>query len=446
MTWLRVAVLPVLVVLLLGVVVALPEHEQDASATSTPVTQTTYACAGAPVASTGQVSAGDDVRATVLGEEPTDAPDAADPGAWTRSRLGGPLVVTQDGEGSGAVGFASGALDAALGGGLVVDACPDVFDDAWFTGLGSGDGHTSRLLLTNLADTAAVVDVTVWGPEGRIDAVDASGVVVEPQTSLTLPLADLAAGEPDLAVRVERRRGAVAVAALDSVTTGGATGSELVTAVAGPARRQVLPGVPAGAAGRTLQVLNPTGSTVRVAVEAIGPEGTFVPEGLDEVRVGAGATERVQVPRSAGAGALALRLVADAPVVASVLSTAGGDRSTAEAAPRLSGPAVVPVGPGLGTPDLLLTVAGDDAAGVVLEARGRDLATLAEADVDLEAGLTTSVDLAEVLDLEGAAFVVVRPTGSVHGAAAYRTGDGTASLALQAAPVEVLAPRVRPLP
>lgn len=416
-----------------------------------PVQDTRYACAGGPGVVTGQVSGGGSASATV---SPTgDAVDGVvDPARWVRADLARALgrgdrslVVAQRGDASGAVGFVTGVLGASRGDGLVVGRCPGVVDDAWYAGLGSAQRHQGALLLTNLADTPAVLDVTLWSTDGPVDAVGGEGLVVEPGATRTVQLSDLAAGEDVLGVHVARRRGAVAVAALDT-STGSAQGSELVSAVPRPARRVVLGGLPADGS-RTLTVLNPGDATARARVEVLGPDGTFSPDGLDEVRVRAGSVTTVRLPASVGDAPAALRVVADTPVVATATSAADGDVAVLEGVRAWTGAAVVPVGgDAVGVPDLLLTAPGDAGRTVVLEGRGSDLARRTRAEVSVPAGTTVAVDLARTLELSGVSSVVVRSEGGVVGTARYSADGRRASLAIEAAPVEVLTPGVRPAP
>lgn len=450
-----VLLLPLGAVLLALVVAFVPADEPPASAPRpVPVLDTAYACAGAPDVATGQVRAGDAAQVTASGADGVvsdDVPDVTDPGAWVRSELADAgddvdaLVVRQQGESSGAVGFVSGVLSDDDGDGLVVGPCSGVVDDAWWVGLGSGGRHQSRLVLTNLGDTPAVADLALWTPEGPVEGVDDQGIVVDAGQSRTVDLSDVAAGEPDLAVHLERRRGALAATAVDTAT-GASAGSEIVDPVSSASRDVVVGGLPEGDRGRTLQVLNPGEETARVQVEVLGPDGPFAPEGLDEISVPAGGTTSVEVPDSAGSDPVALRLAATRPVVAGVsVSASGDDTARMEGVGAWEGDAVVPLGGDLETPELLLT-APDGARRVVVEAHGADLGVLAEAEVDVPEGSTVGVDLADVLDLGDAAYVVVRSEGGVVGAAQYADGDRTASLALTAAPTEVVAPRVRLAP
>ncbi len=201
------------------------------------VTQTTYACpagAGITVAA-GQLTPGDKATASVLPGKATDS-KLGNPATWRTSEVdGGGVIVEQSGRASGAAGFFGATAKKASGGGLVVGSCPDLVDDAWFLGLGSGAKHFSSVILTNVGDTPAAVDLELWGPEGKIDAVDSNGIVIKPFTTSRVRLDDLAAGEPELALRILRRRGSVS-AVVNDLSTAVFGGTEPVTATAGPTR------------------------------------------------------------------------------------------------------------------------------------------------------------------------------------------------------------------
>jgi hypothetical protein len=450
-----VVALPVLAAaLVVAAALAGAGGEQARPPRAVPVAATTYACAAAPDVATGQVRPGGGAAARTLpGGAAVEG--VVDPGRWVRSdlddALGGraqALVVSRTGAGVGAVGFATGVLGDDDGDGLVVGACPGVTDDAWYAGLGSSARHRSELVLTNLGQAQAVVDLTLWTPDGPVDAVGADGLVVEPGESRVVALDDLAAGEPTLGVHVSRRRGAVAVAALDT-STGATQGSELVSPAAAPRRDQVVAGLPQGERGRTLHVLNPGERTAQVRVEALGARGPFVPEGLGDVRVGPGQVATVALPRSVGSGSVALRLTSDVAVVPSVtVSPTGDDVAVLESARAWRGSAVVPLGGGIGVPELVLTAPDADGGAIrlVLEARGADEQVLGTAEVSVPAGTTLAVDPDDDLDLADATSLVVRSEGAVVGSATYRDGDRRAALRLDPAPTTVRAPRVVPAP
>ncbi|AXT85726.1 hypothetical protein C6I20_11360 [Aeromicrobium sp. A1-2] len=408
------------------------------------VTESSYACPASSVitVAAGQVKAGTDAIATVSPDD-TRVSALEDATTWRTSDVDGEgVVVQQGGRGSGAVGFFAGTASKKGGGGLVVGSCPGVVDDAWLMGLGSGGKHFSTLILTNLADTPAAVDLTLWGPKGEIDAVGSEGIVVKPSSVRRIRLDELAAGEAELAMHVHRRRGSLSAVVTDSATSV-FQGTEQVSATLSPRRAQVVGGVVKDSSGRTLLLLNPGTTTARVGVQVIGPKNTFAPSGLDQIKVPAGSTRSIPVPKSAGSDSLALRLTSDQPVSASVRMAPGNkDYAYAEASLPLTGPAIVPieVGSNIGAPRLLLTATGSTATADV-EAFDKSMRPLASSSVTIKGGTTTYL----ALDAKDAAYFVVRPHGKVIAAATYAKGDGISSLMLEAAPVTVLGPQVRPV-
>lgn len=447
MSHVRSLLFPVLAIVL-AVAAALAttdEAEKPRKPSAVAVTQTSYACpAGAVVSvATGQITAGAAGVATVL---PGQAPAAglAAGNAWGAATVDGQgVIVEQPGRGAGAVGYFAGTAPKAGGGGLVVGSCPGIVDDAWLLGLGSGNKHFSTLILTNLAASPAVVDLKLWGPEGKIDAVNADNIVLEPFSVRRIRIDSLAAGEPELAIHAHRRRGSVSVVVNDT-STATFKGTEPIAAMRRPSRSQIVPGLVQGTAGRTLLVLNPGGSAARVDVEVMGAKGTFTPSGLEQIKIEAGTVRAIPMPESAGSDEQALRLTSDRPVSATVRMTpTANDYAYAEAMPALTGPAVVPVELGAqsaGRPRLVLT-APNKAASVEIQAFTADMSPLETTTVALPAGATTAV----TPDVEGAAYLVLRPTGEVAGAATYAQGDGLSSLALTSAPITASAPHVRPI-
>lgn len=441
---LRILVLPTVAVVLVVLALVAPSSSQPTRHPSrVTVTEASYACPANPALtiSSGQVRAGTGATARLPGRK-TDA-KLQDASRWRTSAVDGSgVVVRQGGRGSGPVGFYAGTAPKRGGGGLVVGSCPGVVDDAWLLGLGSGAKHFSTVTLTNLGDTPAVVDMSLWGPKGAIDAVGSDGIVVKPSSVRRIRLDELAAGEAELAMRIHRRRGSLSAVVNDS-STSVFSGTESVSATLSPRRSQVLAGLVQGSAGRTLMLVNPGSTTARVTVKVVGAKSTFTPSGLDQIKVGARTTRSVTVPKSAGSDAQALRLTSDQPVAATVRMAPGAkDYAYAEAVAPLSGPAIVPVevGPRLDAPRLIMT-APDAAATVGVQAFDSSMRPLASSTLKIKAGTTTWARL----ETSGAAYFVVTPHGAVVGAATYVKGDGISSLALTPAPVTVLSPQVRPI-
>ncbi|MDR7086217.1 hypothetical protein J2X11_001056 [Aeromicrobium panaciterrae] len=412
------------------------------------VTQTTYGCpagAGITVAA-GQVSPGTTGTATVLPGKST-AKDLGGTRSWRTARVDGRgVLVEQQGRGSGPSGFFGSIAPKAGGSGLGVGSCSASVDAAWFLGLGSGVKHFSTVTLTNGTTAPAAVDLDLWGPDGKIDAVGAKGIVIKPHTTRRVQLEDLAAGEPELALRVLRRRGAVS-AVVNDFSTAVFGGTEPVTATSAPRRSQVVGGLVSGASGRTLALLNPGTATARVEVDVIGSKSTFKPEGLGAIKVKGESVRLVEVPSTAGGARQALKVTSDVPVAATVRMAPNElDYAYAESVLPLSGPAIVPVslGKGVSAPDLIVT-APRGTSSVQVFAYDKNMKQLGEFTMSIEGETTKHIDVAKKFTQKGIAYLVVQSKGEVVGAATYRDGGLVSSLALLSAPIRVLAPQVRPI-
>jgi Family of unknown function (DUF5719) len=450
----RAFLLPVIAVALALLAYALPtpsDHQRPPSRVA--VTQASYACPAdkTMTVAAGQVRRGTSSSATVLpGKVKNTA--AADPSAWRTSAIDGQgVIVDQQGLRSGAGGFFAGTGSKTDGGGLFVGSCSGVIDDAWMLGLGSGGKHFSTVVLTNLAESPAVVDLDLWGPEGKIDAVDTQGIVIKPLTTRRVRLDSLAAGETDLALKVHRRRGSLSAIVTDT-STAIFRGTEPVTATESPRRDQVVGGLVNGVSGRTLELLNPGSTTARVDVSVFGPNNQFTPSGLNNIKVKPGSLKRVTIPSSAGSDRQALHVTSDLAVAATVrMAPSTTDYAYAEAVTPLAGPALVPValGPSVRAPDLILSAPTGD-AGVEVQAFDAQMKLVASRSVAIKGGTTQHLDSGKeftstVTKGRAIAYLVVRPKGDVVGAATYVRGGGISSLALVTAPETVLGPQVRPV-
>ena len=440
----RASAPPVLALALIVTALLLPDpREGPRDPRSVSVSRTAYACPGDVNVAAGQIAPARAVTAVSLpGRRTVGALERPD--RWRLTKTSRSTVVDQSGRGSGGAGFFTTTADESDGGGLIVASCPPTLDESWFVGLGSGAKHESRLELTNLSDVVAVADISMWGIDGPIEAVGAEDIVIKPEQTQTLRLSKLAAGEPELAVRVERRRGAFAVTAFDgSRRVYG--GSEVPAPTRAPRRDQMVTGLPAGARNRTLLVANPSTATSRVSVSVLGRRGTFAPRGLEAIRVPAGRVTTVELPASLGADGSSLRIKSEQRVAVVVrVAEAKDDYAYVGSAHKLDGPALVPVDLGGGTsrPRLTLTAPAGKAA-VMVKGFDAQMKRLASERHELPAGTTSTVALTGLTDSDRLAYVVVEPRGDVVGSATFRKDDGIASIPLEAAPVLVLGPDVR---
>lgn len=128
--------------------------------------------------------------------------------------------------------------------GLATAACGEASADSWLVAGATTVGRTSFVVLGNPGDVPAVVDLSLYGEQGSIDAPGASNIDVPARSTRILSLAGLA---PDLAspvLHVTAEVGAVTAALQQSVVRGLAPGGvELAGATAAASTEQVVAGI-----------------------------------------------------------------------------------------------------------------------------------------------------------------------------------------------------------
>lgn len=440
-----------LVLLLLGTGTAAalataPDPTVPATAATQPLRQVAVARAGAacpdPVvqentatrvalAGTGPLDDADEPsgsgadRATLAplgGDEPAVL-DLSAPGSGTVEAAAdvGPLVAR--GSGTAAPGLAASQLTRSTEAtmrGLAGTICAPSATDFWFVGSGAVVGQRGRVYLTNIEPAPAVVDVTLYGPDGPVDAPDGRGVAIAAGGQEVRLLDALAPGTTRFAVHVHARQGRVSAAVRDLQVDGlTPLGADWVPPATPPARRVLVPGVPGGTGERRLQVLAPGDSDAIVRVRLISESGAFAPAGLDVIEARAGSVADVDLAPFTSGESVTVELESDAPVTAGVLArvtgAAGqlGELAYAAAAAPLTPatPGVVPeIRQGTNLRSTLLLTAPEGPATV--ELTPLPPATEAGTEVRVSAGSQVSVDLSTVSTAEVLALAVVPKAGS----------------------------------
>lgn len=373
------------------------------------------------------------------GDEPTDLDLARGELAPVEDAADGPFLDAGGERAAGLFGFRTDASGTAG----AVGACVAPRSSWWFTGLGADLDHSSQLVLSNVDPGPAVVDVEVFGPDGEIDTVGTRGITVAAGETTTISLADVAPQTPELMVSVQAARGRIAVAASDrhAVAPAAPVGFEWVGGAPRPSRTVRLAGVPGDAATKTLVVGNPSDSEALLEVEVAGSGGSFVPTELEEVSVPPGTVETVDLsdvlPRRE---AVAVRVRAQVPVVASLRAASRPDLTYADMTAPLVGPAAAPV-LDRGRATVQLT-AGDVAA--VARVEGFDATGRSTGDDEVEVAATAT---AVWRPARGTDYVVVTPAeGAVFGAVVYDGAPGLATAPLRSLPIRVRLPEVVPGP
>lgn len=351
----------------------------------------------------------------------------------------GPVVARAGG--SAAPGLAAGMLTrsgVAAARGLLGTTCVAPGTDFWFVGSGSVVGQRGRVYLTNPEAAPAVADISLYGPDGPIDAPAGRGIAVAAGTQEVRLLDALAPGTKTFAVHVHVRAGRVAVAVRDQQIDGlTPRGADWVPVASAPARRQIVAGVVSGSGERRLLVVAPGDSDAIVKLRLVSESGSFAPAGLDVLEVPAGSVADVDLAPYTDGTETAVALDSDVPVTAGVLARATGSTGqltdfayTSAGRPlRPDTPGVLPEAEGqraATTASTLLLAAPHGDATVRLEPVPPATGTPTEVTVD--DGSQLSVDLSTISTATSFAVTVtpLRGSGPVYAVRALTetTPDG----------------------
>ena len=182
---------------------------------------------------------------------------------------------------------------AGTGRGLLGVNCTVPDTEFWFPGASTAAGRTDYVHLTNPDDSAAVVDIELYGKDGNLKSEAGEGITVPPHGSEPILLSTLSdAPQADLTVRVNVRSGRVgaAVQALDAKT-----GGDWLTASTEPADSLVLPGIPKDATSVRLIAFAPSENDADLKVRLASPTGLITPVGNETLHIKAGMTTAVDL-------------------------------------------------------------------------------------------------------------------------------------------------------
>ena len=206
--------------------------------------------------------------------------------------------------------------------GLAGLRCDAPRTEAWFVGGGTSLLDETTLVLVNVDDTPATVDVSVFTSSGPADPRQGQGITIAPHGRVLVAMDTLAPDRRLLTVHVHSRRGRVAAGLRQSVLSGKVPlGVDWIPQSVPPATSVTVPGVPAivDAGNRTLIVSNPGTDDTVVSVQLTTSDGQFVPAGLDQVSVPAGTSRGVSLDAPAKTSNFGVRVSSQGvPVLASV--------------------------------------------------------------------------------------------------------------------------------
>jgi hypothetical protein len=311
---------------------------------------------------------------------------------------------------------------AGAGRGLLGVTCIEPDTEFWFPGTSTADGRADYVHLTNPDDSAAVVDIELYGKDGAVKSTAGEGLTVAPHSSEPVLLSTLDdEAQDDLTVHVSVRSGRVgaAVQALDDKL-----GGDWLAAAADPADRLVLPGIPKDATSVRLIVFTPADADTDLMVKLASPSGLITPAGHESVHVKGGMTTGVDLGDITRGEAGSLVLTQDStpvPVVAALRVTRGkGDKQETAFIPaaRTAGArATVPENSAKGS-TLSLTAPDAGAQVKVTASAGSGGGTAASKTYTIKAGTTQDITPQAPSGLKGTYALTVEHLsgGPVYGA------------------------------
>lgn len=335
---------------------------------------------------------------------------------------------------------------------LTTQDCSIPSSSQWFAGVGSGPEHDSVVELVNPDSGPADADITLYGNRAYTRR-KLHGITIPAHRTVRLDLGTIVPKRLLQSAQVEVTRGRLAVHVLD-VRTDLATHQvvrEWLPRQLAPALELQLLGLPTGPATRTLQVANPGDDVARAQVKIVTGDTTFAPAGLAPVTIQPGATTAVPMSKvlakALADGAVGVQVVADAPVVASLLTRFKTDSvmTVPDTEIRTGAATLLPVVPAKappkdGGPVSATVYISADAAGVVtVEATDASGQPLPDQRIGLQQGQTQAVQLPK-----GAAYVHLAPERTVIRAAVVVTGDGASVVPLHELLTEGLVPHIQP--
>ncbi|MEU6475927.1 DUF5719 family protein [Streptomyces sp. NPDC047017] len=330
---------------------------------------------------------------------------------------------------------------AGAGRGLLGVACTPPDTEFWFPGASTAASRSDYVHLTNPDDSAAVVDIELYGKDGAVKSTAGDGITVAPHSSEPVLLSTLGdAPQDDLTVHVSVRSGRVgaAVQALDQKT-----GGDWLAAATDPAGSLVLPGIPKDATSVRLIAFTPADADTDLKLRLASPTGLITPAGHETVHLKGGMTTAVDLgPLTRGeAGSLVLTPASGSvPVVAALRVTEGkGDKQETAFIP-----ASAPIGTRATSADnsakgstLSLTAPTAAAQVKVTASAGSGGGTAVSKTYTIKAGTTQDIAPPQPAGLKGTyALTVERLSGGpVYGARTLTaTEEGVPGITVQTLP------------
>jgi hypothetical protein len=217
-------------------------------------------------------------------------------------------------------------IDTGPDRGVLGTACTQPDSEFWFPGTSTSADRSDYVHLTNPDDTAAVVDLELYGTNGALTTTTGNGITVPPKSTVPVLLSTLTATKAaDLTLHVTARTGRVGASVLASTAK---AGGDWLPAAADPAGSVVLPGIPADATDVRLVAYATGQDDADLKVRLLSASGAITPAGHETLHVKSGMTASADLAdlTKGETGSLVLTPSdpkAAAPVVAALRITRG---------------------------------------------------------------------------------------------------------------------------
>lgn len=350
---------------------------------------------------------------------------------FQRSAVSGASVLSGD-------GALAGSMQYTRDGASAVVACAQPLA----TGFLQANTANATLVLTNIDDADAIINVSLLGPDGEIDASGLIDLTVAAGSTTSVALGDYASGVVPLGITWQSTVGrVVAWVLVDS----DAAGLDLIS----PTKAEsdvVVPAVP-GDATVNLVLTNPSITRAKATVQALTDQGALTVVGGEQVAVEARTTMSLDLTAALQGQTVALRIHSDQPIAVTAVVQAGTDAASSPGVPASQ----------LVRPDLLGAISGPGQLVIANNGISSAQATVtimassgdpSVQPVNLAAGTSTVINVAagarsiQVHATPGVvASVVLRPGGDIaNGTSVVRLGpdpawSGVTPLWVEAQPI-----------
>ncbi|MGP4004227.1 DUF5719 family protein [Streptomyces sp. 8N706] len=248
------------------------------------------------------VGTGEDLE----GGEKGGSNDAEEKPVVTLKAPGAPATATtSDAAAPALIGTADGALapgwsaqqttviSAGGGRGVLGAACTAPDTEFWFPGVSTAKDRQDYIHLTNPDNSAAVVDLEMYGKDGPLKTTAGEGITIPARSSVPVLLSTVTA-EPaaDVTLHAVARAGR-AGASVQAAEDG--HGGDWLAAAADPSGGAVLPGVPSDATSVQLVAMATGEDDADLTVRLAGPSGRITPAGHETLHVKSGMTTAVDL-------------------------------------------------------------------------------------------------------------------------------------------------------